>query len=106
MAEIYSKSPVRAIGNLARTPIKTHKGDKKWPLFVNNQLFWQSPSITLDNNNDVLADFLGRSLTNQENLSMLHNVMSRHFLAGKLLERLLVYIFLSCATEGQFNSLL
>ena len=30
---------------------------KKWPLFVNKQPFWWSASITLDNNNDVLADF-------------------------------------------------
>ena len=43
--------------DLARTPIKTHKGDEKRPLFVNKQLFWWSASITLDNNNDVLADF-------------------------------------------------
>ena len=62
IVEIYSKSLVRAIGkvlllNLARTPIKTHKGDEKWPLFVNNQLFWWSKSITLDNNNGVLTDF-------------------------------------------------
>ena len=42
--------------NLARTPIKTHKGDEKWPLFVNKQLFWWSASITLDNNNAVLTD--------------------------------------------------
>ena len=45
MAEIYSKSPVSAIGkvllNLARTPIKMYKGDEKWPLFVNKQLFGQ-----------------------------------------------------------------
>ena len=39
MAEIYSKSLVRANGkellvNIARTTIKTHKGDEKWPLFV------------------------------------------------------------------------
>ena len=61
ISEIYSKSQVRAIGKvlliLARTPIKTHKGDGKWPLFENKQLFWWSASITLDNNNDVLADF-------------------------------------------------
>ena len=62
MVEICSKSLVRAIGKvlgmeLARTPIKTHKSDEKWPLFVNKQLFWWSASITLDNNNDVLADF-------------------------------------------------
>ena len=57
-AEIYSKSPVSAIGKvLARTPINTCKGDEKWPLFVNKQLFCWSVSITLDNNNDVLADF-------------------------------------------------
>ena len=39
MVEISSKSLVRAIGkvllmNLSRTPIRTHKGDGKWPLFV------------------------------------------------------------------------
>ena len=54
MVEIYAKSLVRAIDkyyswNLARTPIKIHKGDEKWPLFVNKQLFWSSTSITLDN---------------------------------------------------------
>ena len=42
--------------NLARTPIKTHKGGEKWPLFVNKQLFWWSASITLDNNNAFLTD--------------------------------------------------
>ena len=41
---------------VARTPIKTHKGEGKWPLFVNKQLFWWSASITLDNNNAVLTD--------------------------------------------------
>ena len=61
MVEICSKSLVRAIGkvllyNLATTPINTHKGDGKWPLFVNRQLFWWSASITLDNNNAVLTD--------------------------------------------------
>ena len=59
MVEIYSTSLVRAIGkvlNLARTSIKTHKGDEKWPLFVNIQLFLWSTSITLDNNNAVLTD--------------------------------------------------
>ena len=42
MVEIYSESLVRAIGKvllIARTPIKAHKGDEKWPLFVNKQLF-------------------------------------------------------------------
>ena len=43
--------------NLARTPITTHKGDEKWPLFVNKQLFGRSTSIILDNSNDVLTDF-------------------------------------------------
>ena len=43
--------------NLARIPIKTHKGDERWPLFVNKQLFWWSASTTLGNNNDVLTDF-------------------------------------------------
>ena len=65
MAEIYSKSPVSSLElfmkyyscKLARIPIKTHKGDEKWPLFVNKQLFWWSRSITLENNSDVLADF-------------------------------------------------
>ena len=57
MVEIYSKGLVRPIGkNLAITPIKTHKGDEKWPSFVNKQLFWWSASITLDNNNAVLTD--------------------------------------------------
>ena len=62
MVKIDSKTLVRAIGKvllidfLARTPNKTHKGDEKWPLFVNKQLFWWSVSITLDNNNDVLTD--------------------------------------------------
>ena len=40
--------------NLARIQIKTHKGDEKWPLFVNKQLFWWSASITLDNNKPKL----------------------------------------------------
>ena len=65
MSKIYSKSPVRATVlvkyyscNLARTPIKTHKNYEKWPLFViNKQLFWWTASITLDINNNVLADF-------------------------------------------------
>ena len=39
-----------------RTPIKTHKGNEKWPLFVNKQLFWSSASITMDTNNVVLTD--------------------------------------------------
>ena len=43
--------------NSARTPIKVHKGDAKWPLFVNKHLFWWSASITLDNDNDVLTEF-------------------------------------------------
>ena len=62
IVEISSKSLVRAIGKVLRmkfigTLIQTHKGDEKWPLFVNKQLFWWSASITLDNNNDVLTDF-------------------------------------------------
>ena len=62
MVEIYFKSLLKATGkvctwNLARTPIKTHKGNEKWPLFVNKQLFWESASIILDNNNYVLTDF-------------------------------------------------
>ena len=57
MVEIHSKCLVRAIGKvLARTSIKAHKCDGKWPLFVNKQLFWWSASITLDNNNDVLTE--------------------------------------------------
>ena len=62
MSEISSKSPVIAIGKVllmkfSQNTIKTHKGAKKWPLFVNKELFWWSASITLDNNNGVLADF-------------------------------------------------
>ena len=62
MVEIQYKSLVRDMVkcypcNLAKTSIKPHKGDEKWPLFVNKQLFWWSASITLDNNNDVLTDF-------------------------------------------------
>ena len=61
MVKIYSTSLVRAIGkvllmNLARTPIKIHKGDGKWPLLVYKQLLWWSILITYDNNNDVLTD--------------------------------------------------
>ena len=51
MVEICSKSLVRAIGKLLL------KGNEKWPLFVNKQLFWWSASITLNNNNAVLTDF-------------------------------------------------
>ena len=40
---------------MARTTIKTHEGDGKWPLLVNKQLSRWSESITLDNNNDVLT---------------------------------------------------
>ena len=60
MVEIYSKSLVRAIGKVLLVkfrPIKTHKVDDKWPLFVNKQLLRWSASITLDNNNDVLTEF-------------------------------------------------
>ena len=46
MVEIYSESSLELLvkyyswlWNLARTQIKTHKGDEKWPLFVNKQLF-------------------------------------------------------------------
>ena len=58
MVEICSESLVRAMVkyyslDVARTPIKTSKGDEKWPLFVNKQLFWWSASITFDNNNAV-----------------------------------------------------
>ena len=42
---------------LARSPVKTHKGDEKLLLLVNKQLFWWSASITLINNNDVLRGF-------------------------------------------------
>ena len=62
MSGIYSKSPVRAICKvlvmkLDRTPNKTNKSDKKWPLFVNKQLFWWSASITLGNNKIFLQTF-------------------------------------------------
>ena len=61
MAESISKVQLKLLVkyhslNLAGTPIKTHKGDEKWPLFVNKQLFWWSASITLDSSNDVLPD--------------------------------------------------
>ena len=61
MVEICSESLARAIGKvllmkLPTTPIKTHKGNEKWPLFVNKQLFWWSTSIPLDNNNAILTD--------------------------------------------------
>ena len=42
MVEMYSKSLVRAMGKIFHmklsylTPIRIHKGDEKWPLFVNN----------------------------------------------------------------------
>ena len=56
MVEIYSKSLVRAIGEVVLMKlIKTHKGDGKGPLLV-NKLFWWPTPITLDNNNDVLTD--------------------------------------------------
>ena len=60
MAEIYSKSLVRAIGKVLlmkfsyRTPNKINEGDEKWSLFVNKQLFWWSMSIALNNNNAVM----------------------------------------------------
>ena len=60
MVEMYCKSLVIAIGKVlhfAGPPIKTHKGDEKWPLFVNKWLFCRSALITLDNNKDVLTDF-------------------------------------------------
>ena len=53
MVEICFNSLVR---NLAKTPINSHKGNEKLPLFVNKQLFWWSASITLENNNAVLTD--------------------------------------------------
>ena len=34
-----------------------HKGDEKWPMIVNKQLFWLSALIPLNNNNDILIDF-------------------------------------------------
>ena len=40
---------------MAKNQIKTQNGDEKWCLFINKQLIWWSTSITLDNNNDVLA---------------------------------------------------
>ena len=43
---------------------KTHKGDEKWPLFLNKQLFLWSAPITLDNNNAVLTDLLTFSTLN------------------------------------------
>ena len=67
MVEIYSKSLARAIAityyswKLTRTPNKYHKGDGKWPLFVSEQLFWWSASITLGNNNDRLSAILPTS---------------------------------------------
>ena len=63
MVEICSMSLVRAIGKIllmkfsVLTPINIHKGDEKWPLFVNKVLFWWSAAITLDNNNYGLTDF-------------------------------------------------
>ena len=62
MAEICSKSLARAIGKSItheterKHLLKTHKGDEKWPLFVDKRLFWWSVSIPLDNNNKVLTD--------------------------------------------------
>ena len=61
MVEIHSKSLVRAIGKVllmkfSENTNKTHNGDKKWPLFVNKQLFWWSASTTFDNNNAVLTE--------------------------------------------------
>ena len=58
IVEICSESLVRAIGKVLLIKFSWntnyHKGDEKWPLFVNKQLFWWSTSITLDNNNAVL----------------------------------------------------
>ena len=60
IVEICSVGLVRAIGKVLlmkfRTPIKTHKVEEKWPLFVNKKLFWWSASISLDNSNAVLTD--------------------------------------------------
>ena len=55
MVEICSESLVRAIthGIKLEHQLKPIKVIKKWPLFVNKQLFWWSASITLDNNNAV-----------------------------------------------------
>ena len=62
MVGICSKSLVRAVGKaflmkLSQNTVKPHKGDAKWALFVNKQLFWWSALITFDNNNGVLTDF-------------------------------------------------
>ena len=57
MVEICSKGLVRAIGKVLLIECSWNtKGDEKWPLFVNKQLFWWSASITLDNNNAILTD--------------------------------------------------
>ena len=50
--EIDSKSLVRAIGKVLLIKFRlntneNHKGDEKWPLFVNQQLFWWAALITL-----------------------------------------------------------
>ena len=39
-----SPTYVLHITNLAKTPIKNHKGDEKWPLFLNKQMFRWSAS--------------------------------------------------------------
>ena len=62
IVEIYSKSLVRATGKVlhmkfSQNTNQTHKGDEKWPLCINKQLFWWSTAIKLDNKNDVLTDF-------------------------------------------------
>ena len=61
MVEICSMGLVRAIAKSTtheidlEHPLKPIKVMKKWPLFVNKQLFWWSSLITLDNNNAVLT---------------------------------------------------
>ena len=49
---------------------------QNWPLFVNKQLFWWSPSITFDNNNDVLADlYLFSSLYTSVGLTVCSSIV-------------------------------
>ena len=52
MAEIYSKSLVRAIGEVLLVKLSQLKHIK----VMKNGLFLWPTSITLDNNNDVLTD--------------------------------------------------
>ena len=48
---------VKITEKIFRAQFKGHKRDAKWPLFVNNQQFGWSASITLDNNNRGLISF-------------------------------------------------